>query len=126
MCPKRQSLQKHLTEEKNCLEIPKNQMKNAYPSFKNEPSKEESKAINSRKIYLQKKIRNNIEPPTKENTRLVLLAIVILFILTHSFRLAFKIYEVLLPRGNTKEHFIHCFNLGRYKLIFAFAFICYL
>ena len=112
-------MQKHCTEDSNRLEIPKNQNKNNYPCFKNEPSKEEATAINSRKVYLQKKIRNNIEPPTKENTRLVLLAIVILFILTHSFRLAFKIYEVLLPRGNTKEHFMHCFNLGRYESIFC-------
>ena len=119
-------MQKGFTEEKNCLEIPKNQKKNNYPSFKNELLEEEaSKTISARKVYLQKKIRNNLEPPTKENTRLVLLAIVILFILTHSFRLAFKIYEALLPRGNTKEHFIHCFNLGRYELIFAFTFFYY-
>ena len=69
--------------------------------------------INSRQVYLQKKIREKLEPPTKENTELVLLAIVLLFILTHSFRLAIKIYEVILPNGNTSEHFEECYSLGR-------------
>ena len=69
--------------------------------------------MNSRQVYLQKKIREKLEPPTKENTELVLLAIVLLFILTHSFRLAIKIYEVILPNGNTSEHFEECYSLGR-------------
>ena len=62
--------------------------------------------------YLEKKMQDKKEHQ-KYNTRFVLLAIVVLFILTHSFRLAFRIYEILLPRGNTADHFEQCYRLGR-------------
>ena len=108
-------MQKSLTEDNTCLEYQNKVVKNKYHSYKNKTLEEEETArmINSRKVYLEKKIPDNIEHPSKENTRLVLLAIVFLFILTHSFRLAFKMYEVLLPRGNTADHFEQCYRLGR-------------
>ena len=81
----------------------------------NKPLEEENTAemIDSRKKYLQKKICSAISPPAKENTCLVLLTIVLLFVLTHSFRLALKIYEILLPGGNTSKHYEQCFSVGR-------------
>ena len=48
-----------------------------------------------------------------EKSSLILVAIVVLFILTHSYRLALKVYEVLMPQGNTFENFKRCFSLGR-------------
>ena len=48
----------------------------------------------------------------KEKSCSMLLAIVFLFVLTHSFRLAFKFYEVLIP--NTAEHFERCHRVNRY------------
>ena len=48
-----------------------------------------------------------------EKSSLILVAIVLLFILTHSYRLALKVYEVLMPQGNTFENFKRCFSLGR-------------
>ena len=91
-------------------------MKNKF-SFENKTLEEEKATtkINSRKVYLQKNIRDKIEPPSKENTRVVLLAIVLLFILTNSFRIAFKMYDIVLPKGNTADHFEQCYRLGRYK-----------
>ena len=108
-------MQKSLTEDNICLEYQNKIVKNKYPPYKNKTLEEEeaTRMINSRKVYLEKKILNKIEPPSKENTLLVLLAIVFLFILTHAFRLAFKMYEILLPRGNTADHFEQCYRLGR-------------
>ena len=48
-----------------------------------------------------------------EKSSLILVAIVLLFILTHSYRLALKVYEVLMPQGNTYENFKRCFFIGR-------------
>ena len=48
-----------------------------------------------------------------EKSSLILVAIVLLFILTHSYRLALKVYEVLMPQGNTFENFKRCFSIGR-------------
>ena len=108
-------MQKSLTEDKICLEYQNKVVENQCPPYKKKTLEEEEAArmIDSRKVYLEKKILDNIEPPSKENTRLVLAAIVFLFILTHSFRLAFKMYEILLPRGNTADHFEQCYRLGR-------------
>ena len=50
---------------------------------------------------------------SKEMSCYMLLSIVLLFILTHSFRLAFRIYEFLMPNGNTSENFDRCYEMGR-------------
>jgi hypothetical protein len=50
---------------------------------------------------------------SKEMSSYMLLSIVLLFILTHSFRLAFRIYEIVMPNGNTSENFVRCYNIGR-------------
>ena len=52
-------------------------------------------------------------PEYKEKSCYTLLAIVLLFLLTHSFRLALKMYEFLMPNGNTLENYERCYTLGR-------------
>ena len=49
----------------------------------------------------------------KEESCWTLLVIVLLFILTHSFRLVLKMYEVYLPNRNTSKHYDECFMAGR-------------
>ena len=51
---------------------------------------------------------------SKEQSCLTLLAIVLLFLVTHSFRLSLKMFEFLMPHGNTREHYEECFSIGRY------------
>ena len=107
---------KRFTKRNVCITDPGEVEKENCTSTKLYKKREERKfetMINSRQVYLQKKIREKLEPPAKENTELVLLSIVLLFILTHSFRLAIKIYEVILPNSNTSEHFEECYSLGR-------------
>ena len=58
----------------------------------------------------QKNMDRNIPA---EKSSLILVAIVLVFLLSHSFRLALKVYEVLMPQGNTFENFKRCFSLGR-------------
>ena len=48
-----------------------------------------------------------------EKTTLILISIVVLFLLTHSYRLAIKFYEALIPHSNTEDSFEQCYSLGR-------------
>ena len=48
-----------------------------------------------------------------EKSSLILVTIVLLFIVTHSYRLALKLYEVLNPDKNTYENFQKCYSIGR-------------
>ena len=50
---------------------------------------------------------------SKENSCAMLIAIVLLFITTHSFRLAIKVFEAVMPNMNTVENYVRCFMLGR-------------
>ena len=52
-----------------------------------------------------------------EKSAIILGLIVVLFIFTHCYRIALKIYEVALPSSNTTEHFQVCFALRRYTVI---------
>ena len=51
-----------------------------------------------------------------EKSAITLGLIVVLFIFTHCYRMAMKIYEVALPSLNTTEHFKVCFVLRRYTI----------
>ena len=63
--------------------------------------------------------RNSIQINNKdaqvpaEKSSLILVTIVLLFIVTHSYRLALKLYEVLNPDKNTYENFQKCYSIGR-------------
>jgi hypothetical protein len=48
-----------------------------------------------------------------EKSAVILALIVILFLFTHSYRMALKVYEVALPSTNTIERFKLCFSLKR-------------
>ena len=48
-----------------------------------------------------------------EKSSLILIAIVLLFTLTHCYRLALKAYEVFMPHGNTYKNFKRCLSFGR-------------
>ena len=67
-----------------------------------------SKSQNS----LNKNAVTDLQLPTEKST-LILVSIVLLFIITHSYRLALKMYEVLMPQGNTFESFKKCQSIGR-------------
>ena len=68
-------------------------------------------------------LNNSINESTLQSTKLkvrtdrsamVLVSIVILFLLTHSYRIALKVYEVASPNAHTIEKFKICFALKRY------------
>ena len=48
-----------------------------------------------------------------EKSTLILIIIVSLFIVTHSTRMASKVYMTIFPQLNTEENFIRCFQLNR-------------
>ena len=48
-----------------------------------------------------------------DRSAMVLVTIVILFVLTHSYRIALKVYEVASPNAHTIEKFKICFALKR-------------
>ena len=51
-----------------------------------------------------------------EKSTLILIIIVSLFIVTHSTRMASKMYMTIFPQFNTEENFIRCLQLNRYFL----------
>ena len=58
------------------------------------------------------------QQPTKlkirtEKSAVILALIVILFLFTHIYRMALKVYEVAMPNTNTIERFKLCFSLKR-------------
>ena len=71
---------------------------------------EESRSMYFHRQSCQNSCRKKI---TTEKTSFILIAIVVLFLLTHSYRLAIKFYEALMPQSNTAETFDFCFSLGR-------------
>ena len=48
-----------------------------------------------------------------DKSAVVFTLVVILFLLTHSFRIALKLYEVALPNSFSVERFKLCFSLQR-------------
>ena len=50
---------------------------------------------------------------TTEKTTFILIVIVVLFLITHSYRLSIRFYEALMPQSNTVDSFDFCFSLGR-------------
>ena len=72
---------------------------------------EESRSMYFHRQSCQNSCRKKI---TTEKTSFILIAIVVLFLLTHSYRLAIKFYEALMPQSNTADSFDICFSLGRW------------
>ena len=75
-------------------------------------TKQNSEKTNLLRIEAQTRRKGSChQEKYKEKSCSMLLAIVFLFVLTHSFRLAFKFYEVLIP--NTAEQFERCLRVNR-------------
>ena len=64
--------------------------------------------------YPSRKIKSTKQQFTTEKTTLILIAIVALFVMTHSFRLALRVNETVMPKAATKENFLRCLKVGRY------------
>ena len=59
-----------------------------------------------------KKLSTKLKVRT-EKSAIVFALMVILFLLTHSYRMALKVYEVLMPNSFSVEHVEMCFSLKR-------------
>ena len=68
--------------------------------------KSQSNSIPSIKQPMKLKVRT-------EKSAIVFASIVTLFLLTHSYRMALKVYEVALPNSFSVETFEMCFSLQR-------------
>ena len=62
------------------------------------------------RVSNQESIRNGFSPG---KSTVILVVIVVLFCITHSNRLALKIYMISFPQLNTKENFTNCSLQGR-------------
>ena len=49
----------------------------------------------------------------REKSTMILVTIVGLFLLCHSYRLALKVYELAYPEAHTMSTFMYCNNMGR-------------
>ena len=50
----------------------------------------------------------------KEKSTAILVSIVVLFVLCHSYRLCLKIYEFAMPSSHVMDTFTYCFHQQRY------------
>ena len=77
-----------------------------------------SRRLTRCKAFRRNKSDDEIRKSTKLKVRtdrsaVVLVSIVILFLITHCYRLALKVYEVASPNAQTMETFKVCFALKR-------------
>ena len=56
----------------------------------------------------------------REKSTIILVSIVVIFLVCHTYRLSLRLYEVAHPQNNTLEHFRRCRTLGRYHIPVAF------
>ncbi|XP_040576694.1 uncharacterized protein [Lepeophtheirus salmonis] len=54
----------------------------------------------------------------REKSTMILVAIVLIFMACHSYRLALKVYEAAHPENNTAEHYRHCQKQNKYHVPF--------
>ena len=124
MLPRRNSL--HLIDYSSPNEISNSHLRKSISLFDNSANPTRSKIIKndatknllveeSRSMYFHRQSCQNScrKKITTEKTSFILIAIVVLFLLTHSYRLAIKFYEALMPQSNTADNFDICFSLGR-------------
>ena len=57
--------------------------------------------------------RNSSGTPT-DKTTWILIAIVLMFAFTRSYRISLGLYEVTIPRSVTEQHYMECLEIGRY------------
>ena len=62
--------------------------------------------------HTTKNVSNRLEMRTHKSAT-VLISVVILFLLTHCYRIALKVFEVSTPNTNTMETFMMCFAKNR-------------
>lgn len=63
---------------------------------------------------------NRNQRKRREKSTIVLVSIVLIFIVCHTYRLSLRIYEVSHPGNNTLEHYRFCLNRGLYHIPVAF------
>lgn len=52
----------------------------------------------------------------KEKSTIVLISIVLIFVVCHTYRLSLRLYELAFPENNTLKHYSRCQNLGQYHV----------
>ncbi len=56
----------------------------------------------------------------REKSTVILVLIVLIFIVCHSYRLSLRVYEFSHPESQTREHFERCYKLGRFHIPVVF------
>ena len=62
----------------------------------------------------------------KEKTATILVSIIIVFLLCHFHRIAFRLYELALPETSLYEHYMFCDQQGRYHVPVAIYFLTHI
>ena len=62
----------------------------------------------------------------KEKSAAILVSIIVVFLLCHIHRLAFRLYEFSLPETSLYEHFMFCDKKGRYHVPVAIYFLTHM
>ena len=108
----------HSAEGKSETNRPHLKVQKSSPCIMSYPKKHSSPIVTNKfvntppQMFSSSKRNINWKSPT-EKSSLILVSIVLLFIITHSYRIALKMYEVLMPQKNTMENFRRCMSVGR-------------
>ena len=70
-----------------------------------------SDSINDRYMMNIKYIRKR-----REKSTIILVSIVVIFVISHTYHLALRLFEVTHPQSNTFENYQHCKSLGLYHI----------
>ena len=62
----------------------------------------------------------------KEKSAAILISIIVVFLLCHIHRLAFRLYEMALPETSLYEHYMFCDKKGRYHVPVAIYFLTHM
>ena len=109
----------NVLQNESTLERPKHQSNSPAEGYNSHDQRRHSSTIVTLMCTCVEPESSTIERPTfdrqnsSEKSSVILLSIVMLFILTHSFRLAIKVFEVIDSQSNTMENFKRCYDFGR-------------
>ncbi|CAB4056180.1 unnamed protein product [Lepeophtheirus salmonis] len=97
-------------------------MSRSFRSNKNKPDGENSGETPSDPFpgALLKNLTTVVDTSSGEEreSTMILVAIVLIFMACHSYRLALKVYEAAHPENNTAEHYRHCQKQNKYHVPF--------
>ncbi len=78
-------------------------------------------------LFQRKELSNGAQSiqRNQEKSAALLIGIIVVFVVCHVHRLAFRLYEMALPQSSLYEHFLSCEQRGQHHVPVAIYFLAY-